>query len=284
MRIQLETITNQVDRSFTTMFNPRLSDLFFWHFHPEYELVFIDNASGKRRVGEHVSDYQKSDLALIGSNIPHLNWDYGVRTEYKKVVVHIKKEFAENHLVNIPEFAGVAAMFDHARHGMVFKGPASREIGNKLFSLEGMCPQEQYLHLVRTLSDLAQIEEYELLHEAPYVIRSSDKDHSRLQEIYSFVDNNYARKVDLQEIADVSNMTREAFCRYFKKATHYTFTEFLNRYRISQSKRLMTSGSTISEACFQTGFESLSYFNRTFKRVAGENPSDFRKRFRTIAD
>ena len=279
MKIQLETITSQSDRSFTVMFNPRLSDLFFWHFHPEYELVFIENADGKRRVGDHIASYQGSDFALIGSNIPHLNWDYGVKTEYRKIVIHLKKDFVERHLVLIPELERMGKMFENARYGLVFDPRQSREVGESLFDLEFMPPDEQYLHLIKMLGKLSKIGEYQLLHKAPYVIRTSDKEHSRLQDIYAFVDSHYSSKVDLQDVADISNMTREAFCRYFKAATQYTFVEFLNRYRISQAKRLMVSGSTISQACFQSGFESLSYFNRVFKRVAGENPSIFRKRF-----
>ena len=96
MKIQLETITSQ-DKSFSMMFNPRLSDLFYWHFHPEYELVYIEAASGTRHIGEHISTYEKNDLVLIGSNIPHLNFDYGIKTTYRKVVVHLKKDFIENH-------------------------------------------------------------------------------------------------------------------------------------------------------------------------------------------
>ena len=89
----------------------------------------------------------------------------------------------------------------------------------------------------------------------------------------------YEKKIELNEIASMSNMTKEAFCRYFKKATNYTFIEFLNRYRISHSKRYLMAGKSVGEACFSCGFESLSYFNRTFKKITKENPSQFRKRY-----
>ena len=112
MKIQLETITNQ-DKSFSMMFNPRLSDLFYWHFHPEYELVYIEAASGTRHIGEHISTYEKNDLVLIGSNIPHLNFDYGIKTTYRKVVVHLKKDFIENHISGLPSQYGAAQTLDN---------------------------------------------------------------------------------------------------------------------------------------------------------------------------
>ena len=279
MKIQLESITQQINQSFSMMFNPNLSDLFFWHYHPEYELVYIEGATGTRHIGNHMSKYEGSDLVLIGSNIPHLNFDYGVKTDYQKVVVHLKKEFVEGNIFPIPELNAIGQLFRKSRHGLAFSGPQKEVIGRRLFHFEQFSPFEQYLQLMVVFQELANIQEVEVLHEQPYHINFSDKEHHRLQSIYAFVDKNYSRKISLQEVAQVGNMSKEAFCRYFKKATRYTFVEFLNRYRISQSKQLLMSGESVSEACYQSGFESLSYFNRIFKKVTLENPSDFRKRF-----
>ena len=126
---------------------------------------------------------------------------------------------------------------------------------------------------------LSKIKEVELLHDKPYLNKFSNKEQERLRLIYAFVDNNYHRKIELDEIAKICFMTKEAFCRYFKKMTKYTFIEFLNRYRISHSKRYLMAGKGVSEACYQSGFESLSYYNRVFKKITNENPSKFRKRY-----
>lgn len=278
MKIQLETITSK-DRSFSMIYNPRLSDLFYWHFHPEYELVYIECASGPRHVGDHISTYVESDLVLIGANIPHLNFDYGVKTEYRKAVIHLKKEFVETHFRDIPELASIHDLLKKAAHGLAFNDSQKKEIGEKLFQLEKLDSFEQYLQLLDILKSLNSFEDIELLHEQPFQNKFSERDQGRLRKIYAFVDKNYHQKIELNEVAKISNMSKEAFCRYFKKVSNYTFIEFLNRYRISQAKRLLMSGKTVSDACYQTGFESLSYFNRMFKKVAEENPRDFRKRY-----
>lgn len=278
MRIQLETIVSQ-DRSFSMMFNPQLSDLFYWHFHPEYELVYIEGASGTRHVGEHISTYNGSDLVLIGSNIPHLNFDYGVKTAYRKVVVHLKKEFIDTHLHQIPELATIAQLLSKSNFGIAFNGAIKKQVGEKLFKLQHLSTIQQYFQLLEILQLLSEVADMELLHSQPYQSKLSEREKGRLRAIYAFVDMNYHQKIDLDEVAELSNMTKEAFCRYFKKVTSYTFIDFLNRYRISQSKRLLMSGCSISDACYQTGFESLSYFNRTFKKVTQENPRDFRKMY-----
>ena len=279
MKAQLETITNQLDRSFSMMFNPRLSDLFFWHSHPEYELVYIKAKEGTRHVGDHISTYTHFDLALIGSNIPHLNFDYGLRTDYQKVVVHLKKEFVEQHLVNTPEMQKIQELFTHSKQGVVFSSQEAADIGEQLFSLEGLPPFDQYLQLIQCLQALALVEEKEFLHATTYLNRARNKEQERMRLIHAFIDQNYQRKIDLKELADLCFMTKEAFCRYFKKSTQYTFVEFLNRYRVSQSKRYLMSGASVSEACFKSGFQSLSYFNRIFKKVTTENPSHFRNRY-----
>ena len=150
MRIQLETIVSQ-DRSFSMMFNPQLSDLFYWHFHPEYELVYIEGASGTRHVGEHISNYIESDLVLIGSNIPHLNFDYGVKTAYRKVVVHLKKEFIDTHLHQIPELATIAQLLSKSNFGIAFNGAIKKQVGEKLFKLQHLSTIQQYFQLLEIL-------------------------------------------------------------------------------------------------------------------------------------
>jgi AraC-like DNA-binding protein len=278
MKIQLEAISSK-DSSFSLMFNPRLSDLFYWHFHPEYELVYIEATQGTRHIGDHISTYEKSDLTLIGSNIPHLNFDYGIKTDYQKVVVHFKKDFFEAHFQSTPELSSLAKLFEQSKHGIAFDVKIKADVGKKLFQLEKLKPFDQYIQILEILQILADSNDQNLLHKQPYRNKYSDRDQGRLREIYAFVDKNYHQKITLDQVAAISNLSKEAFCRYFKKASQYTFVEFLNRYRISQSKRLLMLGQSVGDACFKSGFESLSYFNRTFKKISQENPSDFRNRY-----
>ncbi len=279
MKTQLENITYQLNRSFSIMFNPNLSDLFFWHFHPEYELVYIEGANGTRYVGDHISNYEHNDLVLIGSNIPHLNFDHGVRTPYRKVVVHLKKELIEKHVDEVPELCSIKKLFVTSKKGIAFHGRNKDDIGERLFQLEHLSPHRQYLQLIEVLQILSEEREVILLHEKDYQNQYSSKEQERLNDIYAFVDKNYHRKIELDEIAKVSHMTKEAFCRYFKKMTKCTFIDFLNRYRVSHSKRYLMAGNSISDACFHSGFESLSYYSRIFKRVTNESPREFRKRY-----
>ncbi len=114
MRTQLETIGDEQNHSFSMMVNPNLSDLYYWHYHPEYELVYIYAEEGTRHVGNHKSIYRSSDLVLIGSNIPHLNFDYGLKSDYKKVVIHFTKTFVDEGIGAVPELGIIANLFEEA--------------------------------------------------------------------------------------------------------------------------------------------------------------------------
>ena len=279
MKIQLETFSTSINSSFHLMYNPRLSDLFYWHFHPEYELVYIEGTNGNRHVGDHISSYFGSDLVLIGSNIPHLNFDFGVQSDYQKVVAHIKLDFVTKVVLSTPELISIAKLFERSKYGIVFNGAIKQKIGQQLISFEGLDPFQQFIQLIQILKQLSETETQELLHDQPYVNRYKQKEQERIRTIYSFIDKHYHQKIELEQIAQLSNLSKEAFCRYFKKTTGNTFIHFLNQYRISQAKRMLMSGKSISEACYSCGFESLPYFSRTFKKVTAENPSTFKSKY-----
>ncbi|NNE78212.1 MAG: helix-turn-helix transcriptional regulator, partial [Pricia sp.] len=151
-------------------------------------------------------------------------------------------------------------------------------VGGLMKGLYLLPPFEFFMESSRILKMLSNSKEFELLHKKPFVNTYSKKEQSRIRQIYAFIDERYEGKITVDEVAATCNLSKPAFCRYFKKATGNTFIGFLNQYRISQAKRLLLMGKNVSETCYECGFESLSYFNRTFKKVTLENPSEFRKR------
>ena len=278
MKIQLENISPASKSPFQLLHDPKLNHLFYWHFHPEFELVYIEGASAKRHVGNHISQFKDSDLVLIGTNIPHLNFDHGVKTSYRKEVLHIKPSFKEDVVAQFPELQSLERLLELSKYGLAFSGSTKKEVGALLKELHRLPPFEFFIQSLSILKKLAQSKEFELLHTKPYVNRYRKKEQDRIRQIYAMVDENYQRKITVEEVASLCNLTKPAFCRYFKKATGNTFIGFLNQYRVSQAKRFLLSGKNVSETCYDCGFESLSYFNRTFKRITSENPSAFKKR------
>jgi AraC-like DNA-binding protein len=278
MKIQLEAIKPPADSSFHIMVNPRLNDMFFWHFHPELELTYIEGANGNRYVGSHVSKYENSDLVLIGSNIPHLNFDYGIKERgYEKRVLHIHPEFLSTSFQHTPELEAIRQLFEKAAFGVAITGKTKDLVGEKMKKLAEMPPFELFLEVLQILHIMANSDETELLHDKPVKNQHNKKGQERLKKLYRFIDDNYQRKIEIAEIAALSEMSKEAFCRYFKQMTRLTFSDFLNQYRVNRAKQLLLLDKNVSEVCYACGFESLSYFNRTFKKITGLNPLAFKK-------
>jgi AraC-like DNA-binding protein len=280
IRTELEQIVASDQSSLRLLVNPNLSDFFFWHFHPEFELVYIDGANGTRHVGEHISRFHHNDLVLIGSNIPHLNFDYGIKTPYEKMVVHMREDFLKNALPVTPELSSIHELFEQSKYGVAFSGETKLAAGTRLKKIHHLDYFDQFLEVLSILHYLALSTEKTLLHQKPVINPHTVKEQDRLKNIYSFLDQNYQRKIEIAEVAELSSLTKEAFCRYFKKMTRLTFTEFVNHYRIDKAKQLLRQDNNITETCFECGFESVSYFNKVFKRITGENPMAFKKRTR----
>jgi len=278
MKAQREAILADEDSSFKILLTPNLNELFYWHFHPEYEIVYAEANHGFRHIGDHISKWQGSDLALIGPNIPHLNFDYGVKATVETVVIQMKENFLGKDFFSLPELAGIKDLFERAKNGLAFYGETKRMVGAQLKKIPAQAHFDQLISLLHIFHLLAKSEEVEVLKVQPIASASILKRQQRLHKIYHFIEVNYQKNIDVNEVAEMCHLTTAAFCRYFKKSTHHTFTDFLNHYRINQSKKLLLQDKTVTEACYETGFGNISHFNKTFKKIAGENPSSFKKK------
>ncbi|MCF6222286.1 MAG: AraC family transcriptional regulator [Flavobacteriaceae bacterium] len=277
MKSKLEEIAPPAGSSFSVSLNPKMSDLFFWHFHPEFELVFIKGADNNRHVGSHLSRFKNSDLVLIGSFIPHLNFDYGLKGDYEKIVIHIRPDFLEKEHIRTPEFENISEILKFSQHGIAFGERTKNLMAERLFNLPNLSNFDQFLELLRILNDLMKSNDKELLHDQPVKNQYTLKDHLRLKTIYQFIDSHYQEKISVNQIGGLVHLSDASFCRYFKKMTKLTFTTFVNHYRIEKAKKLLLMDKNVTETCYSCGFGSLSYFNRIFKKIIGMNPQAFKK-------
>jgi AraC-like DNA-binding protein len=278
MKIVLEKIQFEEGKSFK-LFRPDLRHYFYWHFHPEVELVYVEAATGIRHVGQHISSYMESDLIFIGPNIPHLNFDYGLRTEYKQIVVQMKENFLGDAFLHTPEFTLIQKLFQKSSFGLSFGGKTKEAVAEKLKRMQSLDHFGQLLNLLEIFQLLAKSREVLVLNDQDTSVKLFLNDKIRMGTIYKYIDENFDKEPDVNKVAAQVHLTTAAFCRYFKKQTRMTFTDFVNHYRINQAKTFLLQHKSISETCFAVGFESLSYFNKLFKKIVGENPSAFKKRY-----
>lgn len=277
MKIQKEIIEFEDGKSFK-LFSPSLKNCFFWHYHPEIELVYVEASNGIRHVGKNISDFKESELLLIGSNVPHLNFDYKIQTECKQLVLQMRENFLQNLIFPIPEFENIKYLLDRSYLGLSFSGETKKIVVAKLHRMKDENSFESLIGLIEILNILAHSDEVKELNNEDTRIKWFLNDKIRMGTIYDYINENYDKKTNVNEIAQIVSLSTPAFCRYFKKQTNMTFTDFVNNYRINQAKLLLLQNSCITEICFQVGFESLSYFNKLFKQHVGETPSEFKKK------
>lgn len=274
--IQLERVEFEPGKSFK-LFSPRLRNTFLWHYHPEIELVYVEADAGIRHVGSHISSYTQSDLVFIGGNLPHLNFDYRLRSDYHQIVIQLRTNFMGDAISTSPEFAAINRLFKSAGLGIAFDGETKMMVAEKLKALSGMNSFEQLIALIDIFQLLAASHEMIVLNNNETSKEFILKDKIRMGAIYEYIDANYHQKPDVNVVAEKVHLTTAAFCRYFKRQTNMTFTDFVNQYRIERAKNLLMQGKNITETCYAIGFESLSYFNKLFNKIVGENPSDFKR-------
>jgi len=259
-----------------------------WHFHKEYELVMIERSRGTRFIGNHVSHFEDGDLALIGSNIPHL---YRNSEEYymknsklraNSIFIHFTKNFLGNYFFDIPEMKLVNRLLERSSLALEIHGKTKKYTSEKLMAMDDEKPPQRLLSLLEILITLSQSNELKPLLSVGFSVGNSG-DTERINKVFEFILKNYKEQIYVQDIASKLNMSVPAFSRYFKHHTRKTFSDYVTEIRIGHAcKLLMENNHTISEISYQSGFDNLSNFYRHFRKTVGIIPKDYRNRFLKI--
>ena len=258
---------------------------FPWHFHSEFEIVYVLKSSGKRFVADSVEPYQEGDITLMGSNLPHFwkNDDQGDAENASRVnaiVVQFHKDFFREEINSYPEFHRINELLKHAGRGIHISKTSGEKIGRMLKRLLKLSGLERMLYFIKLMDAMARVENYRILASKAYQVEDHKEMNNRLDKIMHFITTNYQRKITQEEIASKIGMTTSAFCRYFKEKTGKGFIFFVNEMRIGYAcKLLIENHLSISQICFECGFNNISNFNRMFKRQTGYTPGEYQQQF-----
>lgn len=250
----------------------------FWHFHPELELVYVKGGSGKRHIGYHLSYFNDGDLVFIGSNLPHYGFTDRLTGNESETIVQIRNHFLGQSFLEIPEMNTIRQMFERAKFGIAFHGSTKESIGAQLEKLPQLNPFDRLLELLKILKEMAASKEFKILNANGFKIEVAHQDNDRINDIYYYVRQHFQEQIKLEDIAKKVSMTIPAFCRYFKKVSGKTFTQFVNELRVVHATKLLTEKKiSITEVCLECGFNNFSHFNKVFKETTGKSPSAYRK-------
>lgn len=254
-----------------------------WHYHPEMEIVYINGGSGKRHIGNHISYYNDGDLIFIGAALPHFGFTNHLTNNKSEIVIQVREDFLGEDFFDAAEFVAVKQLLKRSKQGIVFSERTKKELGPKIEQLLDMNPFDKLINFLALLNALAQAKDYTLLNADHIILETKPQDAARLDVIYNFVSQSFTRPISLTEMADKVSLTPQAFSRYFKNKTGKTFVQFVTEYRVTHACKLLAEGSlSITDVCFESGFNNFSHFNKTFKSQTGKSPSHYRNALRQI--
>jgi len=255
-----------------------------YHFHPEFELTLIIKGNGKRYVGKNMEDFDSGDLVLLGSDLPHSWKSEGETTgalDAQAVVVHFEKNFLGPDFFNKPELTTIQNLLKLSAYGVRFLGKTARNAGRKI---EMLASEEnafrKMLMLLDILEDLGNSKEYKLLERDGVVASQLNSNKDRINAAIGYIVDNFRNEILLDKVAAVVNMSPNAFCKYFKRATNKTLIETVIEYRLNFAiQQLLSTDKAVAEISMESGFGDVSHFYKLFKKRMKMSPLHYRKDF-----
>jgi AraC-like DNA-binding protein len=253
------------------------------HQHPEVQLTLILASEGKVIAGDYMGTFAPGDIFLIGPNLPHVfRNDKRYYEQLDATAAHSYSVFFEwqsfgEKFLSLPELKKLQEFIKVSECGLHIKDPLRNRISQLMKQLFRTTDMDRLIVLFKILNLLSNDQSGDPLASSGIYNDFNEVDGKKLANVYRFTMNEYHRKIQLNEVADVANMTINSFCRYFKKRTRKSYIDFLTEIRIGQARKLLQQNDlSISQICFEVGFNNLSNFNRKFRELCQITPTEFR--------
>ncbi len=115
------------------------------------------------------------------------------------------------------------------------------------------------------------------------VVQRASEEPPMIAKARQYIESHKTEPVSLGQVARAVNMSTFYFCKMFKRFTGMNFTEYLSRVRLEKAKNLLLNRNlNVSEIAYEVGFQSLTHFNRVFKKFVGQSPTEFRRRLPAV--
>jgi len=285
MRPQLLKVLKGPDRSFSVR-----RDLFpinnRWHYHSEVELIHIKKGEGTQFIGDSIKRFKSGDVILVGSNLPHYwRFDDVYYEENTKAiadvrVAHFNENFWGPQFLDLPENISLKTVLEKARRGLQITGKTKQKVAELLEQLQEVEGPQRIILLIEALTVIANVKQLIPLSSIGFKPDLVDAEKDRINAIYEYSIKNFKRKIQLEEIAEVANISPNSFCRYFKSRTRKTYSQFLIELRVGHAcKLLIENNHCIKRLCYESGFNNFTSFHKYFKMITGKSPLVYQKEF-----
>ncbi|MBC7923849.1 MAG: helix-turn-helix transcriptional regulator [Ferruginibacter sp.] len=252
------------------------------HYHEEFELNFIANAKGaKRIVGDHSDVIANLELVLVGSNLPH-GWfthqcDSG---DIHEITIQFHRDLFDEKLLGRNQLSFIRRLLERSGKGILFSQELTETIRPRFEALTRKSGFDSVLELMSILHDLSVSRNMRTLSNASFSSDQINYNSRRIEKAFALMRANYDKEVSLADVAKEVSMPEASFSRFIKKRTGKTFVDSLNEIRLGHASRLLIDTTqTVAEVSYKCGFNNLSYFNRIFRKKNGCTPREFRQNY-----
>ncbi|MFD2999582.1 AraC family transcriptional regulator [Pontibacter toksunensis] len=252
------------------------------HYHEEYELNLISNATGSKRVvGDNIELIDDLELVLVGSNLPHGWFTHQCQSEsINEITIQFHRDLFDEKFLRRNQLSFIRSLLERSSKGISFSQETKEAFKPRLEQLAKKSGFDSVLELISILHDLSTSRNMRTLSNSTFTSDQFSYYSRRIEKAFEYMQTYYDKDITLADISKVVNMPEVSFSRFIKKRTGKTFVESLNEIRLGHASRmLIDTTETISEISYKCGFNNLSYFNRVFKREKGSTPKEFRQNY-----
>lgn len=255
------------------------------HFHEEFELNFIKNAAGAKRViGDHVEEIGEIELVLVGSNLQHGWFTHKCKDKIiEEITIQFHRDLFDEKFLQRNQLSFIKQLFQRASRGVLFSKATSIDIMPRITDLTQKHGFDSVLELMSILHDLSISRNFRTLSDASFNKEISSYSSRRIDKIMEFVNHNFSQNITLGDAARIAGMTEVSLSRFFKLRTGKTFVDTLNDIRLGHASRLLIDTThSVNEIAYKCGFNNMSNFNRIFKKKKDSTPKDFRHAYTSV--
>ena len=256
-----------------------------WHYHPEYELVLVTESSGKKFIGDHLSDFAPGDLVLLGPNIPHTYRNdeqyYEERSvlRAKSIVVHFSLDTFGVNFFELPESKPIWLLLERSALALSVRGEDRDTVSDEMLRLVGQEGLRRWHTFMGIMTILAESPTLTSINASPQV-GNNEKESARLCSVFDWIYQHFTEEVRLSDAARVAGMTESAFSRYFSKRTRTTFSGFVQELRLQKAAKLLVNDTiSVTAICYDCGYNNVSNFNRQFREYYGCSPLNYKRAY-----
>ena len=283
----LKEITPLTPGDCFTMFS-RLKESFDFpvHYHEEYEINFIRNAQGaKRVVGDHMEEIGDLELVLVGPNLQHAWLTHKCTSKaIFEVTIQFHRDLFDEKLLKRNQLSYIRTMFEKSNRGISFSRATIEKVAPRIIALDQKHGFDSVLELMSVLHELSASRDLRILSDASFNnCENTTYNSRRIERTMEYIKQSFDKPITLTEVAKLANMTEAAFSRFFKSRTGMTFIDSLNEIRLGHASRLLIDTThSIAEVAYHSGFNNISNFNRIFKKKKGTTPKEFRESYQNF--